>query len=269
MKRGGGKKKCSDKECQTSCKKDCDCDCSLCANTNGRMYGNDKFEKDPKCSSSITTKRTSRINTTGSITTTPATTSEIPGTIPSTSSFPNRQAVDECGGICYPNRTPAGTTLSNCTLNFTGLVADAWYAVAVQVEDFINASSNASMSSVPVQFLIHILPLPLCPVPTDFSVSSRCFDAQLGVPMNFTIQIINNCDPDDANISTIIVSQSIPGVTAGALTQAADRTYAWVDYSWTPQSNQLGSQQFCVIAFTRSLFSLSCPCVIRCSSVTN
>ena len=271
VKRGDKKKKCTDQDCKTSCKKDCDCNCPTCANTNCRRYGNDQCESEPFCPSLITTTKTTRITTTGGTTTaTPATTSETPGTIPPTSSFPHRQAVDECGGICYPSRTPAGTTLSNCTLNFTGLVADAWYAVAVQVEDFIDSSSNVSMSSVPVQFLIHVLPLPLCPVPPDFSVSSRCFDAQIGVPMNFTIHIINSCDPDDANISVIIVSQSIPGVTASALTQAADKTYAWIDYSWTPQTNQQGSQQFCVIAFTRSLsLFLSCLGVIRCSSVTN
>jgi hypothetical protein len=54
-------------------------------------------------------------------------------TIPSTSSFITRQAIDECGGICYPSSLPNGTTLSNCTLNFTGLVAGAWYGVAIQV----------------------------------------------------------------------------------------------------------------------------------------
>jgi hypothetical protein len=35
---------------------------------------------------------------------------------------------------------PIGTTLSNCTLSFTGLISDTWYAVAIQVnivENFV------------------------------------------------------------------------------------------------------------------------------------
>lgn len=62
-----------------------------------------------------------------------ATTSETPGTKRSTSSFIHRQAIDECGGICYPSSMPNNTNLSDCTITFTGLVAGAWYAVALQV----------------------------------------------------------------------------------------------------------------------------------------
>lgn len=41
--------------------------------------------------------------------------------------------LDECGGICHTNGLPNSTTLSNCTVSFTGLVAGAWYVVALQV----------------------------------------------------------------------------------------------------------------------------------------
>lgn len=55
------------------------------------------------------------------------------GTTTVTISYPNRQPIDECGGICYPNSLPNGTTLSNCVLNFTGYKANTWYGVAIQV----------------------------------------------------------------------------------------------------------------------------------------
>ena len=255
-------KPCSHLDCLISCKKDCDCNCTVCTNTNCRSGGNYKCQSNPFCAQLITTTGTTRITTTGVTTTAPATTSETPGTKPSTSSFPHRQAVDECGGICNPSGTPPGTTLVNCTLNFTGLVAGASYAVAIQIEDFINSSSNVPMSSVPVQFLIQVLPTPQCSLLPDFSLSSNCFEAQTGLAMNFTIQVINNCDPNDAIIADTIVLQSIPGMTATNLTQASDKSYAWVDYSWTPQSNQLGPQQFCVLAFTRSVSV--CAVVILC-----
>ncbi len=71
------------------------------------------------------------------ITTTTTTTIDTPGTLKSTSSYPARQAIDECGGICYPSSVPNGTTLSNCALSFTGLIPGAWYAVAIQVNMMI------------------------------------------------------------------------------------------------------------------------------------
>ena len=107
------------------------------------------------------------------------------------------------------------------------------------------------MSSVPVQFLIYVLPTPVCPLPPEFTVSTDCLEAQIGVPMNFTLFANNLCDPDDATITDIVVSSPLSGVRAGNLTQASDDSYATVTYTWTPQSTQNGSQIFCTIAFTR------------------
>jgi hypothetical protein len=62
---------------------------------------------------------------------------------------------DECGGVC--SGLPASTVLfsSNCTLVFTLPVTDIYYACALQIEDYFNASSTAPMSSVPIQFLFY------------------------------------------------------------------------------------------------------------------
>ena len=63
----------------------------------------------------------------------PTTTLETPGTLPTTSTYPVRLAIDECGGICYPNRIPIDTNISNCILSIKGLVPNTWYAAAIQV----------------------------------------------------------------------------------------------------------------------------------------
>ena len=105
--------KCS--KCTSSCKKDCRCTCSMCAGTS--------------CTGS---KCTSKNGCTAGPTS--PTTSETPGTTRSTSSFANRQAIDECGDTCFPSSVPNGTTLyNNCTLTFKGLKPDTWYAVSIQV----------------------------------------------------------------------------------------------------------------------------------------
>lgn len=125
-----GTKPCGDKACKTQCGKDCDCDCTICSNTNCKKGGDDRCKSDPVCPPLSTTTRTTRTTTS---TSSVPTTSETAGTKRSTSSFITRQAIDECGGICFPSSTPAGTTLSNCTLSFTGLIPNTWYAVAIQV----------------------------------------------------------------------------------------------------------------------------------------
>jgi hypothetical protein len=74
------------------------------------------------------------------------TTLETPGTLMPTSSYPNIQPINECGGICYPSSVPSGTTLSGCTISFTGLIPNTWYAVAVQVSKLIVILSKLHFS---------------------------------------------------------------------------------------------------------------------------
>lgn len=88
------------------------------------------------CASLLLCPTTTAAPTTIPPTTTTAavtTTVDTPGTLRSTSTYPRRQAIDECGDICYPGSLPAGTTLSGCTISFTGLRANVWYGVAIQV----------------------------------------------------------------------------------------------------------------------------------------
>ena len=103
-----GKNPCSGGACTGACKQNCPCFCSICASTT--------------CSSSKCTT-----STCSPISTTPETIPTLPTTIP----YASRQAIDECGGICYPSSVPNGTTLSNCTITFKGLKANTWYAVSL------------------------------------------------------------------------------------------------------------------------------------------
>ncbi|CAF5069248.1 unnamed protein product, partial [Rotaria magnacalcarata] len=103
---------CTTKLCSKSCKGTCPCVCPSCSGTTCTGV---TCNQPPKSSCPTGT-----------------TTAETPGTIPMTSSYPSVQPIDECGGICYPSSVPSGTTLSNCTLSFMGLVPDTWYAVSIQ-----------------------------------------------------------------------------------------------------------------------------------------
>ena len=57
--------------------------------------------------------------------------------------------------LCY--------TQDNCRLTYRASGSLGWYAVALQVEDFINASSTVAMSSVPVQFLVMVQNIAVTP----------------------------------------------------------------------------------------------------------
>ena len=103
-----------DVRCVSQCKNKCPCRCSSCSATN--CTGLTCVAPGSTCASVTTTL-------------------ETPGTLPTTSVYLHRQAINECGGICYPTSVPSGTTLSGCTLSFKGLIPNTWYAVAIQVSE--------------------------------------------------------------------------------------------------------------------------------------
>jgi hypothetical protein len=125
--------------CASGCPQWCDCSCSfcdssLCIGSNCYLSSGCAPGANTTGATVTTTTGATVTTTTGTtVTTNSTTTVDTPGTLKSTSSYPHQQAIDECGGICYPGSLPSGTTMSNCTISFTGLTAGVWYAVAVQV----------------------------------------------------------------------------------------------------------------------------------------
>jgi hypothetical protein len=122
----------------------------------------------------------------------------------------------------------------------------------LKVEDFIDTTSTTPMSSVPVQFLIYVMPEPTCSDPPTIIPLSDCLEVTIGVPKSFNLSVLNLCDPNITEITAIIVSQGITGMQVGNLTQLpSNSSLSYVTLAWTPQANQNGSQQMCMIAYTR------------------
>ncbi|CAF0951570.1 unnamed protein product [Rotaria sordida] len=220
-------------------------------------------------SSNISTKRFRTATTTGIITTT-----ETPGTPKSTSTFPVRQAVDECADICYPDSVPSGTSLSDCTVTFTGYKAGIWYAVAIQVEDFIDSTSMIPMSSVPIQFLIYVQSQPVCSTEPIIIPPDRCLEVQVGISISFNLSAMNLCNPSVATLTDIVVSSGITSMTHGNLTQSStNSSIYYMTFTWTPQTNQsfmivtenLQSDQYCV---TFTVKNSSDTCVTTTTSMS-
>ena len=108
------------------------------------------------------------------------------------------------------------------------------------------------MSSVPVQFLIYVLPQSSCSIKPIIFPLSGCLEVRVGVSVSFNIAAINLCDPNVATLSSIIVSSGITGMTNGYLTNSTtNSSISYITFTWTPQANQVGSQQLCTVAYTR------------------
>jgi hypothetical protein len=108
------------------------------------------------------------------------------------------------------------------------------------------------MSSVPVQFLIYVMPEPTCPQAPIIIPPTGCLEVTVGVATNLTLFAMNLCDPTAVDIADVIVSQGITGMHVGNLTTwPANASLAYMTLTWTPQANQLGPQQLCTIAYTR------------------
>lgn len=69
----------------------------------------------------------------------------------------NYNHFDECSGACFGLNGFSTLFEDNCTLQFTiPAIYNQWYiAIALQIEDYYDASSTTPMSSVPIQFLFY------------------------------------------------------------------------------------------------------------------
>jgi hypothetical protein len=108
------------------------------------------------------------------------------------------------------------------------------------------------MSSVPVQFLIYVLPQPTCSNAPIIISLTDCLEVTVGVTNTFNLSVLNLCDPNIINITDIIVSQGITGMQMNNLTSSSiNASLVYGTFTWTPQTNQIGSQQLCMIAYTK------------------
>ena len=107
------------------------------------------------------------------------------------------------------------------------------------------------MSSVPVQFLIYVMPEPSCPKPASILPLSGCLEASVGITSTFTLTVLNMCDPNVTSIGDLLVSKSIVGMQKGDLDiSSVNQSLVFVNFTWTPQPDQIGPQQLCTVAYT-------------------
>ncbi len=107
------------------------------------------------------------------------------------------------------------------------------------------------MSSVSIQFLIYVI-TPNCSQAPVFIPLTGCLDVQVNVPVTFTLYVMNYCNRTVSITTSLLPTVSITGMTVSNLVNSTTNTsLVYVTLTWTPQASQIGSQQFCAVAYTR------------------
>ncbi|CAF1268736.1 unnamed protein product, partial [Didymodactylos carnosus] len=176
--------------------------------------------------------------------------------------------VDECGHVCYPAALPTGTVLyPNCTLVIKGKNLYDYYAVAIQVEDYLDSTSTTAFSSVPVQFLVYVIQEPSCPSPTVFSsfTTDACISVQVGQTLVIPLFAESYCSTADI---TDIGTLSFPIVLKGSFIQLNSTVWT-VNLTYTPTASEIGLQILCAIAIDTAYTQSSQYCLTFIIGDTN
>ncbi|CAM4753190.1 unnamed protein product [Rotaria magnacalcarata] len=120
------------------------------------------------------------------------------------------------------------------------------------------------MSYVAIEFFIYVLPTAECSqIPQTFPLTD-CMEAQVSVPINFTLYTMNFCNKSKIIVIDLILTANIPGISV----------------SWTPTTNQIRPQTCCDVAYTSEkvqsnpycatlIVTISTPCVTTTTTSTS
>lgn len=107
------------------------------------------------------------------------------------------------------------------------------------------------MSSVPVQFLIYVMPQPTCSLAPVIVPVNGCMEITVNVAISFNITVINNCDPNVSDLADLILYNAPYNIQNDPLTDSpTNDSIAYMTFYWTPDSTEIGPQQLCMVAYT-------------------
>lgn len=155
------------------------------------------------------------------------------------------QSFEECGSIC----APVGSLRSNpCELTYNATQL-GYHAVALTIEDF--DSTNTLLSSIPLQFLIHIVNISTTckDIRPPMYIGELSEDSCIAVQSNETFQtdllIFIPCE-DEKIILKDILTISPAGLSKGQIIcDQFNQSLYRIPIEWIPRSDQFGIHQFC------------------------
>jgi hypothetical protein len=147
---------------------------------------------------------------------------------------------------------------SQCELEYqaTGQLRAGKYAVALQIEDFASPTDSTPLSSVPVQFAIHLFtptPNQPCSSRPELVGTTPLDGSCIGVPFSSSWSTTITAQlPYDSTATSItdIATVSPPGMRISELVQSKfNNPREWqMIITWTPLSSHSGPNIFCYYA---------------------
>lgn len=162
-----------------------------------------------------------------------------------------RPEANECGSVCSPK---GGLNTNPCELTYNATQL-SYVAVALVIEDF--DSENNVLSSIPLQFLIHVVnkimnsnDLNICNQ-MPINVFGRPQDACIGVKSNLSITervyFSIPCENTNTTLNNILTI-SPPGMIKGPIVRHPSYPNLYsIELQWTPTPEQYGTHQLCLI----------------------
>ena len=177
--------------------------------------------------------------------------------------------IDECDKVCSTQALPASTQLisgnNTCTL-IVQLVSIGYYAVTIQIEDFLE-NSTTPLSSIPAQFLLLSYdasnPTSTCTlkpviksIPPDLPLPGDTVAIQVTVLYTAMVIAQTGCENDTETAIVNFITSSPPGMLkTNAPFALASPSYA-INLTWTPTIDQLGQTFiFCATAIDSNYYS--------------
>ncbi|CAF4875754.1 unnamed protein product [Rotaria sp. Silwood1] len=188
-------------------------------------------------------------------------------------------SLDECGSTCFdlPN---SQLNPVDCAITWTPVLrsqdianglSESTYVVAITAEDFVNASSTIPLSSVPHQILVHVSYRPASACSTRPSITGlrrrnlACYALSVGYTIDFIILSTVTCTSDSI---VEFISTSPFDIFKTDFYQESNYTWG-VNITWTPLSDQIGLQPFCIAAIDNNGQTSNQYCVMIAVGVTN
>lgn len=114
----------------------------------------------------------------------------------------------------------------------------------------MDSASTTPLSSVPVQFLVQVVPPPSCTTPPYvFELSNRsCTPVSVGQTFTSRLIAINSCG-SSVSIDDIATLSFAGMVQSNVIKQSSVVYYKTL--TWTPTNNQVGFQVMCAMAIDR------------------
>lgn len=120
------------------------------------------------------------------------------------------------------------------------------------MEDFIDYTNTTPMSSIPVQFLIYVMPEPSCPKMPEIVPMQDCPEIMVGTQRILNVIVYNPCNTSTTSIQDVIISKSVAGIQAGKMINSSyNSSITYKIFTWTPVPAQMGPQELCFVAYSR------------------